>query len=181
MSDPKQLHDIQLVNGESTIEAIHDLRIRVEALEGNLLPAQQRAHYVAPGSLPDGSGTERYSDGSGTARYADNWTQVSDGTDYPGSYGVGQQAPFVPFNEADDLAAGDSVRVIDANGVVKPEIHKVVSIGADSIAVDDGDKYPRSKVVRVLATSQPVIPHVPAQTIPAPPSPPVVSVVSPKV
>src|ERR1700678_1575670 len=33
--------------------------------------------------------------GSGTERYADNWTQVSDGTDYPGSYGVGKLPPAV--------------------------------------------------------------------------------------
>jgi hypothetical protein len=45
------------------------------------------------------------SDGSGTARY-ENWTQRSDGTEYPGSYGVGPLGsdgqplkPFVPYSE----------------------------------------------------------------------------------
>lgn len=47
--------------------------------------------------------------GSGTGRYgtdADNWTQTGDGTDYPGSYGVGPKGsdgqplkPFVPVTE----------------------------------------------------------------------------------
>jgi hypothetical protein len=46
------------------------------------------------------------SDGSGTARY-ENWTQRSDGTEYPGSYGVGPLGsdgqplkPFVPYSES---------------------------------------------------------------------------------
>jgi len=63
--------------------------------------------------------TREIADGSGTGRYGaghDNWTQTGDGTDYPGSYGVGPQPgvgstaqaldsegrplkPFVPYTE----------------------------------------------------------------------------------
>ena len=53
--------------------------------------------------IQGGSGTGRYGDGSGTGRYGDNadhWTQTGDGSQYPGSYGVGPEtthAPFVPL------------------------------------------------------------------------------------
>jgi hypothetical protein len=72
------------------IDHIRSLDVRVKAIEDKLWPP-----------VADGSGTERY-DGSGTGRYADNWTQVSDGSDYPGSYGVWglERKPFVPL--ADD-------------------------------------------------------------------------------
>jgi hypothetical protein len=85
-----------------------------------------------------GSGTGRYGDG------ADHWTQTGDGKDYPGSYGVGPDA----------IKAGDSVRVLGADGAVDPQIHKVVGVGPDSVAVDDGISYPRDRVVRVIPESQ---------------------------
>jgi hypothetical protein len=152
MADPKQLSDIRLNDGESFVEALHDLRIRVEALEGNLLPAQQRAGYVAP--LPDGSGTERY-DGSGTGRHIDNWTQESDGTKYPAhSYGTGLE-PFVPFEEtlqSDTLAVGDSVRTINADGNVDQTIFTVSGITPDGeVHTQENDgSYPRNRVVQVI-------------------------------
>jgi hypothetical protein len=94
-------------------------------------------------------------DGSGTGRYPDNWTQIGDGTEYPGSYGVGAQSdelkPFVPFVEdSGPIKAGDYVRVIGSDGVVDSAIHSVVSVGADTLVVDDGNSYPRDKVVRVI-------------------------------
>jgi hypothetical protein len=70
-----------------------------------------------------GSGTGRYGDG------ADHWTQTGDGTDYPGSYGVGPVAtnfapgtgsdgqplkPFVPFDESEPVPA-------DPSGLTGPE------------------------------------------------------------
>lgn len=76
-------------------------------------------------------------DGSGTGRYPDNWTQTGDGTDYPGSYGVGL-----------DLGAGDSVRVIDGEGGIDNTIRTVKAVGKDTVIVDSGATYPRNKVVR---------------------------------
>jgi uncharacterized protein with von Willebrand factor type A (vWA) domain len=96
-------------------------------------------------------------DGSGTGRYPDNWTQTSDGNDYPGSYGVGPstaQKTFVPFD--DPIKSGDQVRVIGSNGVVDSVIHVVVGAGADTLAVDDGNSYPRDKVVRVVQPTKQV-------------------------
>ncbi len=61
------------------VQALHE---RVQRIEDKLWPP-----------VADGSGTERY----------DNWTQHSNGTDYPGSYGVGPETvhpAFVPFTEA---------------------------------------------------------------------------------
>jgi hypothetical protein len=119
----------------------------------------------------------READGSGTGRYGEhgNWTQVSDGTDYPGSYGVGKRdgvgsvgqelKPFLPTEEERDAAkkelppfvpfleTGDSVRVIGADGQVDPAIHKVVGVGTESVAVDDGNSYPHDKVVAVIPES----------------------------
>lgn len=64
---------------------VRDLEKRLEAIEGKLWPSD---------------------DGSGTERYADNWTQVSDGKDYPGSYGVGDTSkPLVPFAPTDEERA----------------------------------------------------------------------------
>ena len=65
--------------------AVRELEQRLEAIEGKLWPQPA-----------DGSGTERY----------DNWTQVSDGKDYPGSYGVGDTSkPLVPFAPTDEERA----------------------------------------------------------------------------
>lgn len=62
------------------IDHIRALDARLQALEDKLFPP-----------VADGSGTERY----------DNWTQHSDGTDYPGSYGVGPELkPFEPLPES---------------------------------------------------------------------------------
>ena len=63
------------------IDLIRNLDARIQRIEDKLWPP-----------VADGSGTERY----------DNWTQVSDGSNYPGSYGVStERKPFVPFS--DDL------------------------------------------------------------------------------
>jgi hypothetical protein len=104
---------------------------RLQAIENKLWP-----------KLEDGSGTERY----------DNWTQHSDGTDYPGSYGVGEQKPFVPFSEP-DIVAGDSIRVVQASGEVDPVVHvvteataSVVTFEVDGVPVD----VPRDHVVKVV-------------------------------
>jgi hypothetical protein len=67
----KQLNDIFLVDGESFKDAVHDLRIRVEALEGNKLPATQRGEVIS------GSASARWQDG--TVPQA----QRGDGRDYP--------------------------------------------------------------------------------------------------
>lgn len=82
-----------------------------------------------------------HADGSGTARYADNWTQTGDGTDYPGSYGVGP---------VDTLKVGDTVRVTSAEGVVDPEARKVTSV-SNGLVYTDGILigYPRDHVVVV--------------------------------
>ena len=130
----KQLADIRLRDGESLIEAIHDLRIRVEALEGNLVPAQQRAGYEPV----SGSGSERWPDG------ADHWTQTGNGTDYPGSYGVGPEEtdgliPFVPLSapiQSDGLAVGDSFRIIRADQSVDPAAHVATAIANDLVTYE---------------------------------------------
>lgn len=92
-------------------------------------------------------------DGSGTGRYVDNWTQESDGTEYPpSSYGTGTATlkPFVPF---DDLKVGDLVRVQNEDGTVDPMVYTVSSISEDGKLVyvkDDHPGYSRDKVVRVV-------------------------------
>jgi hypothetical protein len=71
-------------------------RALVLQLDG--LPKNASAAVIKPSVQGD---VKKMADGSGTERY-DNWTQHSDGTDYPGSYGVGPQKelpPFVPFEE----------------------------------------------------------------------------------
>jgi len=73
--------------------------------------------------LADGSGTGRYGDG------ADHWTQTSDGTDYPGSYGVGPLGsdgqplkPFVPFKEGEEPVQPTAPEKLDeAQGAVEPD------------------------------------------------------------
>jgi hypothetical protein len=86
----------------------------------------------------------------------DHWTQTGDGTEYPKeSYGTGELKPFVPYEPADDLAVGDTVRVIEADGEVNQEARKVTSIedlaGGKTVFVEGGDQfgYPRDKVTRV--------------------------------
>ena len=115
------------------IDHIRDLDARIGRIEDNIWPNG------------DGSGTGRYREGT-------NWTQISDGTDYPGSYGVGpDKKPFVPF---DELAVGDLVRVIDEHSNVDPDIHKIVGVGPDSVAVDDGKTYTRDHVAKVIPASE---------------------------
>lgn len=78
--------------------------IRIVAIDLALTPVLEEA---------PGSGTGRYGDG------ADHWTQTGDGTDYPGSYGVGATGsqgeplkPFVPYSPdpAEAAAPGDPAR-----------------------------------------------------------------------
>ena len=91
-------------------------------------------------------------DGSGTERY-DNWTQTGDGTQYPGSYGVGEPKPFVPFDETKDpIVVGDSVRIITAAGEVDPAVHKVSGVSTAGEVFVEGDEHPhhRDAVVRVI-------------------------------
>ena len=98
--------------------------------------------------------------GSGTLRYqeGDNWTQTGDGTDYPGSYGVGP-----------DLKVGDDVRVIEANGQVNPKVSRITKIDPGTsdgqiFFVDGGDSkgYFRDRVVRMRSSALPVpVPQTP--------------------
>lgn len=111
---------------------------------------------------------EAKADGSGTLRYpdAENWTQTGDGTEYPGSYGVGP-----------DLKVGDSVRVIESDGAVNPKLATISSITQESpdgviYFVEGGDPkgYFRDRVVRVGPTvptypgTPPAAPIVPDRT-----------------
>jgi hypothetical protein len=57
-----------------------DIGATLQEIDRRLLAIEQKL-WPPPA---DGSGTERY----------DHWTQHSDGTDYPGSYGVGPLKPF---------------------------------------------------------------------------------------
>ena len=104
------------------IDHIRDLDARIGRIEDNIWPNG------------DGSGTGRYREGT-------NWTQISDGTDYPGSYGVGP-----------DLVVGDSVRVVNDGGDVDPVVHVVTSVNADRITFEE-NKAPivvkRAQVVKV--------------------------------
>ena len=113
------------------IDHIRNLDHRVRAIEEKLWPN---------------------SDGSGTDRYVDNWTQVSDGSNYPGSYGVGEELkPFAPF---DDLLAGDSIRVINESGLVDPDIYTATSVSAEKVEFShDGQVVtaPRDHVVKVIS------------------------------
>jgi hypothetical protein len=103
----------------------------------------------------EGSGTGRWPDGSGTGRY-DNWTQRSDGLDYPGSYGVGEPAkaplkPFEPFVPADTLKAGDAVRVTAEDGTVDPHTYTVSHIEDGKVYLEgDHPAYARDHVVQVV-------------------------------
>jgi hypothetical protein len=84
-------------------------------------------------------------DGSGTGRY-DNWTQHSDGLEYPGSYGV-------VGNAEPDLKVGDSIRVINDDASVDPEVHSVVSATAIEVTfMKHGSlsAVPRDRVVKVI-------------------------------
>jgi hypothetical protein len=84
---------------DTELDKLHQ---RLALLEGN----NGHPAHLAPSPLiannaqhPESQqGAVKNTDGSGTGRYHDNtnWTQVSDGTDYPGSYGVGALyiAPF---------------------------------------------------------------------------------------
>jgi hypothetical protein len=95
-------------------------------------------------------------DGSGTGRYGegDNWTQTGDGTDYPGSYGVGPE-----------LKVGDPIRVIEADGSVNPNVSAIVKVTTESpdgmvVFIDGGDPngYVRDRVVRVPPAMKPFMP-----------------------
>jgi hypothetical protein len=94
-------NESQLETGALNLQVVvRELEKRLEAIEGKLWPAA------------DGSGTERYADGSGTERYADNWTQVSNGKDYPGSYGVGPEGqPLKPW-ESKVLGNGPAANTV---------------------------------------------------------------------
>ena len=114
-------------------------------------------------ALSDGSGTLRY-DGSGTGRWGahGNWTEYGDGTDYPekgASYGVPQNAPFVPLDEdapdasivpasqafaaapsSDPLVPGSSFRILRADQSVDPVAHVVKAIDGDLVVYEsDGE------------------------------------------
>jgi hypothetical protein len=117
------------------IDHIRNFDHRLRAIEGKL--------------WPDGSGPERYADGSGTERYADNWTQVSDGTGYPGSYGVGVT-----------LSPRDSIRVIGPDGHVKNEVYVADTVGDQHVTYTANGgtvSVPRDHVVKV----RPLKPFVP--------------------
>jgi hypothetical protein len=84
-------------------------------------------------------------DGSGTERY-DNWTQHSDGLEYPGSYGV-------VGNAEPDLKVGDSIRVINDDASVDPEVHSAVSatpIEVTFMKHGSLNAVPRDRVVKVI-------------------------------
>ena len=130
-------------------------------------------------ALSDGSGTLRY-DGSGTGRYGsgDHWTDRGrgEGLDYPsqdGSFGVPQNAPFVPLGEdapdapivpasqafaatpsSDPIAVGSSFRILRADQSVDPVAHVVESIDGNLITyLSDGETLEvlREHVVPVKA------------------------------
>ena len=86
--------------GELTSVADPGQTIPEFGLIDHIRSIDRRLHCIEEKLWPkaDGSGTERYADGSGTERYADNWTQISNGKDYPGSYGVGPDGqPLKPW------------------------------------------------------------------------------------
>jgi len=74
--------------------------------------------------VSDGSGTGRYGDG------ANHWTETGDGTDYPGSYGVGPVGAdgqplktFVPFKQGEPTSEPATDATIPANVPVIPVEH----------------------------------------------------------
>jgi hypothetical protein len=136
--------------------------------------AKFRAEFDVPEA--SGSGTGRYGDGSGTGRYGegDHWTQNSDGTDYPGSYGVGptDAAPLKPFVPSfsgeliavgptvtttppatDPITVGSSFRIMRADKSVDPVAHVVKAIDFGLITYEsDGEtlEVSRDHVVPVV-------------------------------
>lgn len=93
-------------------------------------------------------------DGSGTGRY-DNWTQTGDGTEYPGSYGVGaEKKPFVPYTEPDVLVTGSAFRILKADQSVDPVVHVATAVSAGLVSYEsDGEtlEVSRDHVVSVKA------------------------------
>lgn len=97
-----------------------------------------------------------HADGSGTERY-DNWTQRSDGLDYPGSYGVGpNKVSATPDQKTvepvGDLEVGDPVRVLKDDNNVDPEVYTVQALADEGrlVYVKDGHPgYMRDRVVQV--------------------------------
>jgi hypothetical protein len=81
-----------------------------------------RAGFDVPEA--SGSGTLRYEDGSGTGRYGahDNWTFGSDGTEYPGSYGVAGPA------SGDTFTVGTRFRILREDKTVDPVVHVATNV-----------------------------------------------------
>jgi hypothetical protein len=123
---------------------LHKLHLRLAAIESGPIPQHlqpasevyQHSGVRAPENFGcDGSGTGRYPEG-------DNWTQHSDGLDYPGSYGVGNET----------LVAGSDIRVLNLDGSVDPVIYKATTVTSERVTFErDGHEaiVPRSSVVKV--------------------------------
>jgi hypothetical protein len=91
----------------------------------------------------------KIADGSGTGRYVDNWTQESDGKDYPpSSYGTGNEpAPDV-------LTVGSSFRILRADQSVDPVVHVATALSDGLVTYEsDGEtlEVSRDHVVTVKA------------------------------
>ena len=127
----------------------------VQGAEGYSVWSDQkfRAEFDVPASVDaaSGSGTGRYGEG-------DNWTQHSDGTDYPGSYGVGPDGfgsdgqplkPFVPF------------KVVGSSSV-QPGAFAVPSVQPDASGVPavQPNTFTVGSAFRILRANQTVDPAV---------------------
>ena len=118
-----------------------------------------RAEFDVPAAAP-GSGS-----GSGTGRYGegDNWTQHSDGTDYPGSYGVGPEGigsdgqplkPFAPGIQPDILVVGSSFRILRVDQTVDPTVHVITAINLGVVTYESNGEtleVSRDHIVAVKA------------------------------